>query len=76
MRQERPIMEDDHTRVRKKSFGELFTTREIVYLLAVVVFIALGVLFTNRVLNFVVGPLFFIGWMWVVPPLWERWRSR
>ncbi len=77
MRQERPIVRDDHPEDRKKSFTELFTTREIVYnLVAVLVFIVLGLLFTNRFLNFVVGPLFFIGWMWVVPPMWERWRSR
>ncbi|MDP6666662.1 MAG: hypothetical protein QF357_04615 [Dehalococcoidia bacterium] len=70
-------MQDDHPEERKKSFAELFTTGEIVYYgIAVLVYIVLGVLFTDRVLNFVVGPLFFIGWMWAVPPLWERWRDR
>ncbi len=70
-------MQDEYSEDRKKSFSELFTTQEIVYYcLAVLVYIGLGVLLTDLVLNFVVGPLFFIGWMWVVPPLWERWRSR
>ena len=73
MRNGRPVTQDD----RKMSFGELFTTEELVYYsLAVLVFIVLGLLFTNRFLNFVVGPLFFVGWMWVVPPMWERWRRR
>lgn len=62
---------------RKKSFRELFAKDELAYYaVAALVYIALGVLLTDIVLNFVVGPLFFIGWMWIVPPAWQRWRSR
>lgn len=64
-------------KVRKKSFRELFAKDELVYYgVAMLVYIALGVLLTDIVLNFVVGPLFFIGWIWVVPPAWQRWRRR
>jgi len=63
---------DDH----KKRFSELYGKQELsYYAAAIVVYIVLGLLLTDKVLNFVVGPLFFIGWMWIVPPLWERWRS-
>jgi hypothetical protein len=63
-------------KARKKSFRELFTGQEIGYYgSAMLVYIGLGVLLTDMGLNFVVGPLFFIAWIWIVPPLWERWRE-
>lgn len=67
----------DSPRSRKKHFSELYGKKELAYYAtAIVVYILLGLFFTDKVLNFVVGPLFFIGWMWVVPPLWERWRGK
>ncbi len=60
----------------KKSFGELFSRQEIGYYgSAIIVYFLLGVIFRDRVLNIGVGPLFFIVWIWIVPPLWERLRS-
>ncbi len=75
MRREQQVEPENRPSFQSKSFTELFSSRELkYYAVAAVVYIVLGLLFTDRVLNFVVGPLFFIGWMWVVPLAWERWR--
>lgn len=77
MQQAEPIEQDDRPEAQKKSFKELFSRQEVIYYsVAVLVYIGLGLLLAELILNFVVGPLFFIGWMWVVPPVWERWRGR
>ena len=65
-----------HGEAVRIELGQKIRSEIVYYSLAVLVYIGLGVVLTNLVLNFVVGPLFFIGWMWVVPPLWERWRQR
>ena len=75
MQSEQPVEPKDKPSFQSKSFTELFPSSELTYYaVAAVVYIALGLVFTDRVLNFIVGPLFFIGWMWVVPLAWERWR--
>jgi len=62
---------------KKKSFQELFSRNELWhYGTAAVVYIVLGVLFQNAVLNFAVGPLFIVVWMWRIAPLIDRWRAR
>ncbi len=61
----------------KKPFRKLFNRDELWhYGIAAVVYIILGLLFQNAVLNFVVGPLFIVMWMWLVPPLVAKWRAR
>ncbi len=70
---ESPVASPIASKVRDKSFGDLFTVAELGYYgSAIVVYIILGILLTDKVLNFVVGPLFFIGWIWAVPPVWQR----
>lgn len=65
------------SRPRKKRFRELFSRDELWYYgIAAVIYIALGILLTNLVLNWIVGPLFIVLWIWFVPPLVDRWRSR
>ena len=62
---------------RKKSFRQLFSRDEFWYYgLAAVVYILLGILLKSIVLNWIVGPLFIVVWMWCVPPLVDRWRNR
>jgi len=61
----------------KKPFRKLFSRDELWhYGIAAVVYIILGLLFQEAVLNFVVGPLFIVLWMWWVPPLVDKWRAR
>ena len=63
--------------LRKKSFSELFTVEELLlYGAAMVVYIVLGLLFKDKVLNVGVGPIFFVLWIWIVPPLFRRIRER
>lgn len=72
---DRPVSKASSPKARKKSFRELFTVEELGYYgSAVIVYIVLGLIFTDSILNFVTGPLFFIGWIWVMPPLWHRFR--
>lgn len=62
---------------RKKSFRELFTLEEIAhYGIAAIIYIALGVWLQDLVLNWVFGPIYIIVWMWIMPPLVNRVRSR
>lgn len=62
---------------KEKSFKELFTTEELLYYgAAMVVYIVLGLIFKDKVLNVGVGPLFFVVWIWIVPPLFKRVRQR
>ncbi len=44
--------------------------------MAAVVYIGLGVLLKDKVLNWVVGPAFIVMWMWWVPRLVDRWRRK
>lgn len=61
----------------KKPFRKLFSRDELWhYGIAAVVYIILGLLFQEAALNFVVGPLFIVLWMWWVPPLVDKWRAR
>ena len=61
----------------KKPFHKLFSHGELVYYgIAALVYISLGVLFQNPVLNFAVGPLFIVLWMWWVPVLMDKWKAR
>ena len=70
---ESPVASPIASKVRDKRCGDLFTVAELGYYgSAIVVYVILGVFLTDKVLNFVVGPLFFIGWIWVVPPVWQR----
>ena len=63
----------------KKPFRELFGRDELWYYgSAAAVYIVLGVLVQEVVLNWIVGPLFIVLWMWWIPPLvdkWMGWRS-
>ncbi|MBM4462734.1 MAG: hypothetical protein FJ012_05275 [Chloroflexi bacterium] len=60
----------------KKPFRELFSRNELWhYGTAALVYIGLGLLLRGAVLNFVVGPLFIVVWMWQVAPLIDRWRG-
>jgi hypothetical protein len=61
----------------KRPFRELFSRNELWhYGIAAAVYIILGVLLRGAVLNFVVGPLFIVVWMWQVAPLIDKWRAR
>ena len=61
----------------KKPFRKLFSRNELWhYGIAAVIYIILGLIFQNAVLNFAVGPLFIVVWMWLVPPLVDKWRAR
>ena len=64
-------------RPSKEPFRKLFSRDELWhYGIAAVVYITLGVILQDLVLNFVVGPLFIVAWMWWVPPLVEKWKVR
>lgn len=64
-------------KLHEKSFRELFTRDELaLYGTAIIVYILLGLAFRDKVLNVGIGPLFFIVWIWVVPPAAERLRKR
>ena len=74
VRAEKPA---EKKKVREKGFRELFTSEELLYYgIAMVVYIVLGLLFKDKVLNVGVGPLFFVVWIWIVPPLFKRIRER
>jgi len=61
----------------KKPFNKLFNRSELIYYgIAAMIYIPLGVLFLNPVLNFVIGPLFIDLWIWWVPVLVEKWKAR
>ena len=61
----------------KKPFRELFSRDELLhYGIAALIYIGLGVLFQDVVLNWIVGPLFIVAWMWFMPPLVKKWRER
>ena len=61
---------------KKKSFRELFSRNELWhYGIAALVYIILGVLLRDVVLNFVVGPLFIVVWMWQIAPLIDKWMA-
>lgn len=63
--------------LKKKSFRELFSCAELLhYGIAASIYIGLGILFQNWVLNWLVGPLFIVLWMWFVPLLVNKWRAR
>ena len=60
----------------KKPLRKVFSRDELWhYGVAAVIYITLGVLFQDVVLNFVVGPLFIVLWMWWIPPLVDKWRA-
>lgn len=68
---------DSSSKPLKKPVRKLFSRGELChYGVAAVVYIILGVLLQGAVLNWIVGPLFIVVWMWWVPPLVEKWRSR
>ena len=68
---------DGSGKPKKKSFRELFSRNELWhYGIAAAVYIILGLLLRGVVLNFVVGPLFIVVWMWRVAPLIDKWRTR
>jgi len=61
---------------KKKTLSELFSHKELWhYGVAAVVYIILGVFLRDVVLNFVVGPLFIVVWMWRIAPLVDKWRA-
>lgn len=67
--------------IKDRGFRELFSAHDIGYYGAsIIVYLVLGLIFRDKVLNIGIGPLFFVAWIWVVPPLWERarrwWSSR
>jgi len=63
--------------IKKKSFRQLFSQAELWYYgIAALVYIGLGVLLQNWVLNLAVGILFIIAWMWIAPPLLAKLRSK
>lgn len=60
-----------------RSFAELFTGSELAYYLSgAAVYIVLGLVLLDVVLNWIVGPLFIVLWIWWVPPLVERYRAK
>ncbi len=62
---------------KKKPFGELFDRDELIYYgVAAVVYILLGLLLRDIVLNWIIGPAFITVWMWQVPPRVEKWKER
>ncbi|MDD5093430.1 MAG: hypothetical protein PHV74_03500 [Dehalococcoidia bacterium] len=66
-----------NTPAKKKRFGEQFPKSELWYYgTGALVYIVLGLLLQNIVLNFVVGPLFIVAWIWCLPPLIDRWKGR
>ena len=61
----------------KRPFRELFSRDELWhYGSAAAIYIILGILFQELVLNWIVGPLFIVLWMWWAPPLVEKWRKQ
>ena len=61
----------------KKSFHELFSCDELWhYGVAAVTYIILGLFLKDLVLNWIVGPLFIVVWMWKVQPVVDRKRTR
>jgi len=63
--------------IKKKSFRQLFSREELwFYGIAALVYIGLGVLFQNWVLNLAIGILFIIAWIWIAPPLLAKLRSK
>lgn len=63
--------------IKKKSFRQLFSKEELWYYgIAALVYIGLGILVQNWVLNFAIGILFIIAWMWIAPSLVAKLRSK
>lgn len=64
-------------RAKHGSFRELFPVDELkLYGSGTLVFIVLAIATHDVVLNWIIGPLFITVWVWYVPVLVERWRSR
>jgi hypothetical protein len=64
-------------KLMKKPFHKLFNRGELIYYcIAAVIYISLGVIFLNPILNFVIGPLFIVLWIWWVPVLVDKWKAR
>lgn len=61
----------------KQPFWELFSRDEILhYSIAAAAYITLGVFLQDVVLNWVIGPLFIVAWMWWIAPIIDKARSR
>ncbi len=58
--------------INKSSFRELYPSWDIgYYAAAAIVYFLLGLAFRDKVLNIGVGPLFFVVWIWIAPPVWQ-----
>lgn len=72
---ERPSGQHPSKELLKQPFWKLFSRDEVLlYGYGALVYVLLGVLITDIVLNWIIGPLFIIVWVWQVPPLIDRWR--
>ena len=73
-----PAIETDKSqKSAKKPLRKLFSREELWYYgIAAAIYIGLGLLLQSAVLNFIVGPLFIVAWMWLIPPLVKKWRAR
>ena len=61
----------------RKPFRKLFSRSELWhYGIAAAIYIVMGLFLGNAVLNFTVGPLFMVAWMWCIPPLVDKWKPR
>ncbi len=68
---------EESSKPAKKPFRELFSRAELWhYGIAALIYIGLGVLLLNWMLNWIVGPLFIVLWIWFVPVLLDKWRAR
>ena len=61
---------------KKKSFRQLFSREELWYYgIAALIYIGLGVLVQNWVLNLGIGILFIVAWMWIAPLIVAKLRA-
>jgi hypothetical protein len=73
---ERPAEELPIHDLVRRPFREMFTRDEIVlYGYGALTYIVLGVFVTDLILNWIIGPLYLVLWVWWVPPLVDRWRA-